>query len=200
MIEKDETLETLRNGPAYFKLRSGKYKGAISRVEYLGEGRDEYSHFWLTYSPTWEGLRSLADLQEETWFIGSKSLEELISFLNEADALPKMASEIENWIDYFEGTRRSFLKTANQKVGSEVRFALATWSLQGLFREISIQALKSGSRMGFRSLRSILRARKLSTDLDFVLALSAALKMSGLGLALVPLNTGVTCKIVRIEE
>ena len=187
MMSKSQLGQGLASGPLYFKFCAGKFADSIAHVEIEGRpGGIEVIR--IIYTPTWASLKTVSDLREETWFSGESIYEELHAYLNDAKAVLVPGEAIPNWTAYFEDLPRRSLTELKYKNGDEIAFVIGSFHIEEFFRELTSGALDTGSRMGFRSLRALFRAKKITTNLDFTLALSAHLKLRGIGLALVPLN------------
>lgn len=192
MVTNLEALKRdLVTGPLYFKLCKGKFAESVARVEYAGETVGCGSEIWVSYTPTWLGLRDIQDLREETWFHGASAFQKLSEYLLASEASRVPPDSIPNWVAYFEGVRHEWPAPPQYLAENEIPFAVGTQSLQELFMDLSKGALLAAKKLGFRTLISIIRARKLTTSLDFALALSVHLKMNGVALALVPLDRKV---------
>lgn len=187
MISQSQLEQGLNSAPAYFKVQAGKYADSIAHVELEGRpGGIEVIR--IIYTPTWPSQRTVSDLREETWFSGESIFEDLHAYLEEANAVLVPGEAIPNWTSYFEDLPRRSFTDVNYKNGDEIAFAIGSFHIEEFFRELTSGALDTGRKMGFRSLRALLWAKKITTNLDFTLALSAHLKLRGFGLALVPLN------------
>ena len=187
MISISQLEQALNCAPGYFKLRAGKFANSIAHIE-LEARPGGIEVIRIIYTPTWSSQKTVSDLREETWFSGESKFEDLHAYLEEAKAVLVPGEVIPNWTSYFEDRPRRSFTDLNYKNGDEIAFVIGSFHIEKFFRELTSGALDTGSRMGFRSLRALLRAKRITTNLDFALALSAHLKLRGFGLALVPLN------------
>ena len=185
-------IEGLHEGPIYFFLKTGAYSKSIAQVNLVTRVSDGHLLINVIYSPTWNGIKSHVDLNEETWFAGDNVVEQLVAHLREHDAVRIAAATIPNWVRYFEGGDHQWFD--NEKVAHQqpLAFALATWSLQDLLAQLGQISLEQSQMSWLAKTIALRRFKSWTSNIGFIVEMHDALALRGLALAVVPIDKTIT--------